>query len=63
MRLIQVSRGYVSTMKTHFDIIVIGAGHAGCEAACATARMDASTLLITGDMNKVAQLSLSLIHI
>ena len=44
-------------MKTHFDIIVIGAGHAGCEAACATARMGASTLLITGDMNKVAQLS------
>ena len=44
-------------MKTYFDIIVIGAGHAGCEAACATARMGASTLLITGDMNKVAQLS------
>ncbi len=44
-------------MTTHFDIIVIGAGHAGCEAACATARMGASTLLITGDMNKVAQLS------
>lgn len=44
-------------MKTHFDIIVIGAGHAGCEAACATARMGASTLLITGDMGKVAQLS------
>ena len=44
-------------MDTRFDIIVIGAGHAGCEAACAAARMGAATLLITGDMNKIAQLS------
>ena len=44
-------------MKFEFDIIVVGAGHAGCEAACAAARLGSSTLLITLDMNKVAQMS------
>ena len=44
-------------MRQHFDIIVIGAGHAGCEAAHAAARMGAQTLLITMDMNKIAQMS------
>lgn len=41
----------------HFDIVVIGAGHAGCEAAAAAARMGARTCLVTMDMNKIAQMS------
>lgn len=40
-----------------YDIIVIGAGHAGCEAACAAAGLGSHTLLITLDMNKIAQMS------
>ena len=40
-----------------YDIIVIGAGHAGCEAACAAANLGSRTLLITLDMNKIAQMS------
>ena len=41
----------------HYDVIVIGAGHAGCEAASTAARMGAKTCLITMDMNKIAQMS------
>ncbi|MBQ2164016.1 MAG: tRNA uridine-5-carboxymethylaminomethyl(34) synthesis enzyme MnmG, partial [Muribaculaceae bacterium] len=44
-------------MRFDYDVIVIGAGHAGCEAACAAARLGSSTLLITMDMNKIAQMS------
>ncbi len=44
-------------MKFDYDIIVIGAGHAGCEAASAAARLGSETLLITMDMNKIAQMS------
>lgn len=44
-------------MKFNYDIIVIGAGHAGCEAAHAAAKLGSSTLLITMDMNKIAQMS------
>ena len=40
-----------------YDIIVIGAGHAGCEAAAAAARLGSHTLLITPDMNKIGQMS------
>ena len=44
-------------MNYNYDIIVVGAGHAGCEAACAAARLGSRTLLITMDMNKIAQMS------
>lgn len=44
-------------MKFSYDIIVIGAGHAGCEAAAAAANLGSDTLLITMDMNKIAQMS------
>lgn len=44
-------------MRFEYDIIVVGAGHAGCEAAVAAARMGACALLITMDMGKVAQMS------
>ena len=41
----------------HYDVVVVGAGHAGCEAASAAARMGARTVIITMDMNKIAQMS------
>lgn len=44
-------------MKLNYDIIIVGAGHAGCEAAAATANLGSKTLLITMDMTKVAQMS------
>ena len=44
-------------MKTHFDVIVIGGGHAGCEAASAAARLGSQTLLITMIRENIAQMS------
>ena len=44
-------------MILHYDVIVIGGGHAGCEAAAAAAGMGARTCLVTMDMNKIAQMS------
>ena len=44
-------------MNFNYDVIVIGGGHAGCEAAAAAARMGAKTCLITMDMNKIGQMS------
>ncbi|MDE5812676.1 MAG: tRNA uridine-5-carboxymethylaminomethyl(34) synthesis enzyme MnmG [Muribaculaceae bacterium] len=44
-------------MKFEYDVIVVGAGHAGCEAAVAAAHLGCQTLLITADMNRVAQMS------
>ena len=44
-------------MIFNYDVIVVGAGHAGCEAAAAAANLGSKTLLITMDMNKIAQMS------
>ena len=46
-----------------FDVIVIGGGHAGCEAAASSARVGAKTALITNKIETIGALSLSLIHI
>ena len=47
-------------MKFKYDVIVIGGGHAGYEAACASANLGAQTCLVTMDMNKIAQRSCNL---
>ncbi|MDR1682867.1 MAG: tRNA uridine-5-carboxymethylaminomethyl(34) synthesis enzyme MnmG [Candidatus Symbiothrix sp.] len=44
-------------MTFHYDIIVVGAGHAGCDAAAAASNLGSQTLLITMDMNKIGQMS------
>ena len=44
-------------MQNRYDVIVVGGGHAGCEAAMAASRMGSSVLLISMDMNKFAQMS------
>ena len=44
-------------MDFKYDVIVIGAGHAGCEAAAASANLGSKTCLITMDMNKIGQMS------
>lgn len=44
-------------MRFEFDVIVVGGGHAGCEAAAAAATLGCSTLLVTADMNRIAQMS------
>ena len=48
---------YLCHMILNYDVIVIGGGHAGCEAATASANMGAKTCLVTRDMNKIAQMS------
>ena len=47
----------MANLLPDYDVIVVGAGHAGCEAACAAAHLGSHTLLITLDMNKIAQMS------
>lgn len=48
---------FATVMKMNYDVLVIGGGHAGCEAAAAAAAMGARTCLVTMDMNKIAQMS------
>ncbi len=48
---------YLCSMIMKYDVVVIGGGHAGCEAATAAANMGAKTLLVTMDMNKIGQMS------
>lgn len=51
------TRGYLCPMFPKYDIIVVGAGHAGCEAAAAAANMGSKVLLITMNMQTIAQMS------
>lgn len=55
--LLKDRTGYTKKMDFQYDIIVVGAGHAGCEAAHTAARLGSKTLLITMDMNKIGQMS------
>ena len=47
----------IQNLYPDYDVIVVGAGHAGCEAAAAAANLGSKTLLITIDMQKIAQMS------
>ena len=47
----------IKSLNKEFEVIVIGGGHAGCEAASASARMGVKTLLITQDLNKIGEMS------
>jgi tRNA uridine 5-carboxymethylaminomethyl modification enzyme len=51
------AKPFSEVMILKYDVVVVGGGHAGCEAACAAANMGAKTLLVTMDMNKIAQMS------
>ena len=48
---------FKESMTTKYDIIVIGGGHAGCEASAVAARLGAKTLLVTSQLNKVGEMS------
>lgn len=57
LSVVHLKDSSMPTFDNSYDVIVIGAGHAGCEASCAAAKMGMRTLLITMDMNKIAQMS------
>ena len=55
--ILNVSRGTMSLFQNIYDVIVVGGGHAGCEAAAAAANMGCSTLLVTMNLQNIAQMS------
>ena len=55
--ILNFAENKISIMDFFYDVIVIGGGHAGCEAATAAANMGAKTCLVTMDMNKIGQMS------
>ena len=55
--ILNVSRGTMSLFQNTYDVIVVGGGHAGCEAAAAAANMGCSTLLVTMNLQNIAQMS------
>lgn len=52
-----LSKNWYSSAGAHYDVVVIGGGHAGCEAAHASARMNARTLLLTHKVDTIGQMS------
>lgn len=56
-RQVILQRCHVSSVKSEYDVIVVGGGHAGCEAAAAASRMGASTLLVTQKISTIGEMS------
>ena len=53
----------MKTVEEYYDVVVVGAGHAGCEAALAAARLGCETIIFTVSMNSVALMPVSYTHL